>query len=697
MSRTEFFNTYFTGQKELSVMAAMGPTERAQFLSRVLGYERLRLAQDLMRERRRMIGAEIAGLRSGMPDSETIVKAVAAATDRLTDCIAKSNEAGTRHAIALSALQQATPLWETMQKQREQWQRLLADVTITERDVESLTRDAERVAGDILQITAAREELEALQQRTMPLPGYLVEIQQLDELFRQQGRRQTLVENERILREELARLYERHARLETAPAMEEEVTLELERQRAELERVQQLLETRRTEWVRDKQEAETKLQELRRQYADAKRQRERIESLGADGVCPTCNRVLGESYSAVVDQLNEQLDTLQVDGQYYRDRGDQLVATPPDLTVFEEQRKHLHTEVSLLERKLAKVQLAVQELPAVSKEIKTRELRCEETVHQIAEIADTYDTARHTHLRAEIEQLTPLATRAALLTAAVERSSTVTREQERVMRELADARTKLELFRTQGATTHFSELEYTQVRDTFEQASTESRATELAVVSAQSDVRAAQQTLDAAHEAKREFERISDKLTALQSDRRIHDELDRAFTDLRTDLNFQLRPELSELASSFISDLTDNRYSQLELDDQYNILILEDNIPKPVISGGEEDLANLVLRLAISQMIAERAGQAFSFLVLDEVFGSLDAARRDNVIELLRRLQDRFEQVILITHIESVRDGVDRVISIHYDQESGASIVESVDDPSPSDPALQQAELVALT
>ena len=39
-------------------------------------------------------------------------------------------------------------------------------------------------------------------------------------------------------------------------------------------------------------------------------------------------------------------------------------------------------------------------------------------------------------------------------------------------------------------------------------------------------------------------------------------------------------------------------------------------MPKPVISGGEEDLAHLVLRLAISQMIAERAGQAFSLLIL---------------------------------------------------------------------------------
>jgi len=82
-----------------------------------------------------------------------------------------------------------------------------------------------------------------------------------------------------------------------------------------------------------------------------------------------------------------------------------------------------------------------------------------------------------------------------------------------------------------------------------------------------------------------------------------------------------------------------------------------------------------VLRLAISQMIAERAGQNFSLLILDEVFGSLDEARRFNVVELLRGLQDRFEQVILITHIEPVRDGLDRVINVGYDADRGCSVV----------------------
>src|SRR5947208_9461736 len=139
-----------------------------------------------------------------------------------------------------------------------------------------------------------------------------------------------------------------------------------------------------------------------------------------------------------------------------------------------------------------------------------------------------------------------------------------------------------------------------------------------------------------------------------------------------------MRPEIAELASGFLADLTDGRYDEVDLSEDYEVTIVDDGEPKPVISGGEEDIANLALRLAISQMIAERAGQPLSLLVLDEIFGSLDEERRGAVLDLLRNLADRFPQVILITHVESVRDGFDRVIRLSYDVEQG--IARAVDE-----------------
>jgi exonuclease SbcC len=165
------------------------------------------------------------------------------------------------------------------------------------------------------------------------------------------------------------------------------------------------------------------------------------------------------------------------------------------------------------------------------------------------------------------------------------------------------------------------------------------------------------------------------RLKELDAELALHEELDRSFHEVRTALNAQMRPELSELASSFLADLTEGRYTELELDEEYRILIVEEGRVKPVLSGGEEDIANLVLRLAISQMVAERAGQPLSLLVLDEVFGSLDERRQDQVLSLLRRLGDRFPQVILITHVDSVREGLDRILRVSFDPSRGTAVV----------------------
>jgi exonuclease SbcC len=676
MSRAEFFNTYFTGQKDLAVMAAMGATERAQFLSRVLGYERLRVAQEIARETRRRIGAEIAGLRSAMPQPDSIADAVSVAAASLQQAIARSNEAGTRHSIALAELKRVAPLWEQAQREREQWQRLLAEITIVEREVADLTRSGERLASELIAIATVHEQLAGLRAAIAPLPGLREELLGLDELFRQQGRRAALAENEQALTDEIGRLRERLTKLETAPALEEEVTAELERARAQLDETSRTLETVRTEWVRDRQEAETKLQELRRQYADVKQQRDRIMALGAEGACPTCSQVLGASFATVVAQLEEHLETLQVDGQYYRDRGEQLEAVPPAVASLEESRRTFTAGVTALERRLAKVQAAVHELPGVTREIAAKTERRDDMRAEINSISAVYDAARHAYVRSEIERLAPMDLRAAKLEAAVERAPAAQVERARIDAELATAIARRDALREAGATRDFSQAAHDAIHADYVRCTESARVAELTVVGAQGDVRAAQQQLDTAEAARREYERVAERLRVLNAQRLVHDELDIAFRELRGDLNDALRPELSEIASSFLGSLTDERYDRLELDDRYDIIILEDGIAKPVISGGEEDLANLVLRLAISQMIADRSGQPFSLLVLDEVFGSLDAARRDNVLDLLHRLDDRFEQVILITHIESIREGVDRVIAVRYDEETGASVVE---------------------
>jgi exonuclease SbcC len=377
----------------------------------------------------------------------------------------------------------------------------------------------------------------------------------------------------------------------------------------------------------------------------------------------------------VLDLLDSQMDTVQVDGNYYRQRIGQLEEMPEDVKALDDQRRVMFEDVGKLERRLAKVQLGVQELAQLRTDIAEKEQRHAVLQQDLAAVPSGYDKAEHTRLLHERARLQPLDAQATKLSALLEREEPVRTARAEAEAHLAETARRLVELQAERATLEYSEDSFITLRQQVEAAMTELRTAEMASVGADAEVAAAGTDEERAQAAQRELDDQRARADVLGADRRLHEELDDAFEDLRFRLNEQLRPEISGLASSLIAELTDGRYTELELDDNYAICVLEDGVRKPAISGGEEDVANLVLRLAISQMIADRAGQPFSLLVLDEVFGSLDEARRQSVVELLRRLHDRFEQVIVITHIESVREGLDRVIAVRYDEEAGESRV----------------------
>jgi exonuclease SbcC len=687
MTREEFFNTYFTGQKELSVMSAMGPSERAQFLSHVLGYERLRSAQQLERTRKNALVAQIGGIRQGMPDAAIVEQQLAEAERRLAVARQQGDAARARHTAAAAALAEIAPRWERVQREREQRVTVISELRVAEEEERSISRDTARLARDLEEIATARAERTELQRELDSYGELHAEFQRLEVLAREEGRRQALIETGQALADELNKLRARRQKVETAPKLDLEVSAALEERREELELVDGQLEARRTGWVRDRQEAETKRQALRDQYAELKTQRERLAEAGEEGFCPTCTRPLGAQLRGVLEMLDAQMETVRVDGNYYKQRLEQLLDMPEEVKELDERRRALFLEVANLERRMMKVQLAVQELSQLGGDIAAKEEREAQLARDLEAIPAGYDARRHELVRMEIDRLMPLDAKVTRLSAQIEREPTLMRERAQVVANGSSVAQRLAELRTRRDAITVSESDFAKVRSENESAAAELRAAELSVVGAEGNASAAVLAMEIATGATRELGERQRMLSELTVHKRLHDELDRAYTDLRTDLNFQLRPELSELASAFLSELTDGRYDELELDDQYNILVLEDGRPKPVISGGEEDLANLVLRLAISQMIAERAGQPFSLLILDEIFGSLDELRRASVLELLRRLNDRFEQVILITHIDSVRDMLDHVITVRYDPEQGSSTVVQHDG-APDEPLL---------
>ena len=171
MTRDEFFNTYFTGQKELAVMAAMSAPERAQFLSRVLGYERIRAAQDRLKERRSALRARHEALRSGLGDLAEIEAAEARARERVAAAAHRREGRDRRRRRRRTPADRDSPRWEELQRQREAALVLESELRVADHQVLAAAERVQRLESQAAEAAAAALELDGVTRRLAPLPA----------------------------------------------------------------------------------------------------------------------------------------------------------------------------------------------------------------------------------------------------------------------------------------------------------------------------------------------------------------------------------------------------------------------------------------------------------------------------------------------------------------------------------------------
>lgn len=75
-----------------------------------------------------------------------------------------------------------------------------------------------------------------------------------------------------------------------------------------------------------------------------------------------------------------------------------------------------------------------------------------------------------------------------------------------------------------------------------------------------------------------------------------------------------------------------------------------------MFSGGEGFRVNFAIRIALSRLLAHRAGTRLQTLVVDEGFGSQDVEGRERIVEAIQAIESEFEKILVITHLEDLRD-----------------------------------------
>ena len=75
-----------------------------------------------------------------------------------------------------------------------------------------------------------------------------------------------------------------------------------------------------------------------------------------------------------------------------------------------------------------------------------------------------------------------------------------------------------------------------------------------------------------------------------------------------------------------------------------------------LFSGGEAFRVNFAIRLALSEVLAQRKGGRLQMLVIDEGFGSQDSQGRQRLIQSINSVRADFSKILVITHLDELKD-----------------------------------------
>ena len=156
-----------------------------------------------------------------------------------------------------------------------------------------------------------------------------------------------------------------------------------------------------------------------------------------------------------------------------------------------------------------------------------------------------------------------------------------------------------------------------------------------------------------------------------------------AFRMIPVLIQSRLRPRIRKETSELLNEVTEGKYPFIDLEEDYSVTVYYDGNYYPIsrFSGGEKDLINLCLRVGISRVLVTLSSQK-SFarvqsLFLDECFGSFDMERRRNLLAALNQLRKYFAQIVLITHIEEIKEALPEAFLIE-ESEDGSPLIKKI-------------------
>ena len=709
-----FVNAAFFLQGKADQFTQQRPGDRKRILSSVLGLEVWETYRQRAADRRRAVEVEIAALEARLQD--------------ITLELAEEDTRRSRLKMLEADLKRLAQARQTQEATLENIRKIAASLAERRRLVEAQRRqvdqDQRRLGENRQRLAARRQERDgyaaALANAAEIEAAYAAwqacraEVERWDGVaarFREQEKRREdprdeinaararLVEEQRNLQEQLARF---QAALGEAENLKQLVEAEQKAQAAAEEQLGQ------------RAGLETALQSARQRQADARAENPRLKAemdqikerqnrlREAEGaICPVCGQPLS---AAERDRL---IDSLEAEGKAL---GDRFRANRNLMSTCDEQVRGLEAQIAALGRYDNEVRLHARTLaqhtskmelietqraswetsgaPRLAEVTQTleQESYAPEARQRLAEVdaelkAIGYDAAEHDAVRkAEIQGRTSEARLRALETARAALSP--------LEREIAGLEEQIAALEAEAAQ---REEEYTSSAASL--AAAEAQAPdldkaedELLLLAEQEnrlriEVGAARQkveVLDDLRTRKKALEAQREERGRLVSHYR---QLERAFgkDGVPALLIEQALPQIEAKSNEILERLsggnmsvrfvTQSAYKDKRRDDLRETLdiLISDSVGTrdyEMFSGGEAFRVNFSIRLALAEVLAQRAGARLQTLVVDEGFGSQDNEGRQRLIEAINLVRAEFAKILVITHIDELKDAFPNRIEV---------------------------------
>ena len=701
MDYETFINSAFLLHGRADEFTIKPPGERKRVLGEILGLSLYDQYEELAKERAKARKSEAEQIAAQIREMERELERKPAYEEELKQAQSDVENLNVTLRGAEEELRKLREEWKELDLKRAQIEELSARLAQGERELaeigeqiaacqerlaeyEAVIGEREFIEQGFAALTAARQLHQSLNEKLSQLLKLNERKGQLEAAIAEA--RHALTLEQRLCAEKVGEL---SALAQEVEALEAELT----KVRAELERLGQ------REGEREAKQQEIK--ELSNQTASLKTRNEQLRSeidtlqeksgllQAAEAHCPLCRQELSEENRVrLVEEFSSEIAESGALYQANQARIEELTARSQVLEQeIEVIGRELATKGTLqkreatLEKSLAEAKGAAEELVKQREKLAelderlTNEKYAEAEQSQLAELLGQieeldYDPEAHQEVRHDLEVLSRFEEDQARLKAALERIDEERANLERLRKNKARWQETLaaDLARKEALAQEVARLPELAARlqakgnEVEELRGKEARARQV--------LGAARQKLDYCDYLAKEREKKLKERHQVAEEKAIYDELRLAFgkKGLQAMIIESAIPEIEDEANRLLARMTDGRMhvsfeTQRETLKGDTVETLAINIsdelgtrPYELYSGGESFRVNFAIRIALSKLLARRAGARLQTLVIDEGFGTQDAQGRERLVEAINSIQEDFEKILVITHIEELKD-----------------------------------------